>query len=176
MGVVWRLGREPNDQPSRYPGDSNPWGRSRRRRPHRLLLLLKFGWLAQLGEHCLYKAGVAGSSPVPPTNFVLEVAVTELFDFLRSVGFWIFIIVLFGGGSALYAPVKKCMDQRHERKMKELEIREKEVTVKLEHKRTTGMPDYFDKEDPRQVQAWEEAEREANNLAARAASAQKRHV
>ena len=98
-----------------------------------------------------------------------------LFDFLRDVGFWIFIIFIFGGGSLLYAPIKKFMDQRHERKMKELEIREKEAEVKLlEHKRTQGMPEYLDREDPKQVEAWEEAEHETNKLAARAA--QKRSV
>ena len=28
-----------------------------------------FGRVAQLGEHWLYKPGVTGSSPVPPTNY-----------------------------------------------------------------------------------------------------------
>jgi hypothetical protein len=27
----------------------------------------QIGWLAQLGEHCPYKAGAVGSSPAPPT-------------------------------------------------------------------------------------------------------------
>ncbi len=30
---------------------------------------MEFGRIAQLGEHSPYKAGVTGSSPVPPTIF-----------------------------------------------------------------------------------------------------------
>ena len=103
---------------------------------------------------------------------------SELFDFLRSVGFWIFLIIFFGGGSALYAPVKKLMDQRHERKMKELEIREKEAEIglqaakqaELEHWKTADMPVTLDPKDPVDVEEWEAAKRETSQLAARAAT------
>ncbi len=33
------------------------------------LELIRFGRVAQLGEHSPYKAGVTGSSPVPPTIY-----------------------------------------------------------------------------------------------------------
>ena len=39
-----------------------------------------YGWLAQLGEHRPYKAGVTGSSPVPSTTFCLS----SQFSFFNS--------------------------------------------------------------------------------------------
>jgi len=93
---------------------------------------------------------------------------------LESVVFWVAIIILFGGGGVLYAPIRRFLDQRHARQMKELEVRQLEAEAKLaEHRRTKDMPSYMDREDPREVEAWERAQDEMNRTAAKAAAAKR---